>query len=82
MLNKGGKAKLYIPSMLAYGPNPPPGAPFKAYENLIFDVDVLDVTEPEKAAPMMPPGMRHPSVPDPRTAPAPSRSNSGKPAQK
>jgi FKBP-type peptidyl-prolyl cis-trans isomerase len=82
MLNKGGKAKLYIPSMLAYGPNPPPGAPFKAYENLIFDVDVLDVTEPEKAAPMMPPGMRHPSAPDPRTAPAPAKSNTGKPTQK
>lgn len=50
LLNEGGKAKLYIPSMLAYGPNPPPGAPFKAYENLLFDVEVVDVTEPKPRA--------------------------------
>jgi len=54
LLNKGGKAKLYIPSMLAYGPNPPPGAPFKAYENLMFDVEVIDVTEPQPRAQGMP----------------------------
>lgn len=47
MFNKGGKGKLYIPSMLAYGPNPPPNAPFKAFENLIFDVEVIDVTAPK-----------------------------------
>jgi len=47
LFNKGGKGKLYIPSMLAYGPNPPPGAPFKAFENLIFDVEVVDVTAPK-----------------------------------
>jgi FKBP-type peptidyl-prolyl cis-trans isomerase FkpA len=59
LLNKGGKAKLYIPSMLAYGPNPPQGSPFKAYENLIFEVEVLDVTtpEPRPAMPMRRPGM-------------------------
>lgn len=59
LLNKGGKAKLYIPSMLAYGPNPPPGSPFKAYENLIFEVEVLDVTtpEPRPAMPARRPGM-------------------------
>lgn len=54
LLNKGGKAKLYIPSMLAYGPNPPPGAPFKAYENLMFDVEVIDVTEPQPRSQRMP----------------------------
>jgi FKBP-type peptidyl-prolyl cis-trans isomerase FkpA len=48
LLNKGGKARMYIPSMLAYGPNAPQGAPFKAYENLIFDVEVIDVTDPPK----------------------------------
>jgi FKBP-type peptidyl-prolyl cis-trans isomerase len=46
LLNKGGKARMFVPSMLAYGPNAPQGAPFKAYENLIFDVEVVDVTEP------------------------------------
>lgn len=56
LLNKGGKAKLYIPSMMAYGPNPPQGAPFKAYENLIFDVEVVDVTtaQPRPQMPMRP----------------------------
>lgn len=48
LLNKGGKARMYIPSMLAYGPNVPQGAPFKAYENLIFDVEVVDVTDAPK----------------------------------
>ena len=72
LLNKGGKAKLYIPSMLAYGPNPPPGAPFKAYENLIFDVNVLDVTVPEQRAPQMPP--MHPrQAPGARPGSAPAQ---------
>lgn len=66
LFNKGGKGRLYIPSMLAYGPNPPPGAPFKAFENLIFDVEVVDVTDP-KEQPM--PGMHEPPSP-PETAPA------------
>ena len=41
--NKGGKGRLFIPSMLAYGSNPPPGAPFKPFDNLIFEIEVLDV---------------------------------------
>lgn len=45
LFNEGGKGKLYIPSMLAYGGNPPPGAPFKPFENLIFDVEIVDVTD-------------------------------------
>lgn len=45
--NKGGKGRLFIPSMLAYGSNPPPGAPFKPFDNLIFEIEVIDV----KAAP-------------------------------
>jgi FKBP-type peptidyl-prolyl cis-trans isomerase len=45
--NKGGKGRLFIPSMLAYGSNPPPGAPFKPFSNLMFDIEVIDV----KAAP-------------------------------
>jgi FKBP-type peptidyl-prolyl cis-trans isomerase len=48
LLNEGGKARMYVPSMLAYGPNAPQGAPFKAYENLIFDVEVIDVTDAPK----------------------------------
>ncbi len=45
--NKGGKGRLFIPSMLAYGSNPPPGAPFEPFSNLVFDIEVVDV----KAAP-------------------------------
>jgi FKBP-type peptidyl-prolyl cis-trans isomerase FkpA len=60
---KGGKGKLYVPSMLAYGPNVPAGAPFKAFENLIFDVEVIDVTD----APARP--ARRPPVMDPRMQP-------------
>jgi FKBP-type peptidyl-prolyl cis-trans isomerase len=48
LFGKGGKGKLYIPSMLAYGQRVPPNAKFKAFENLIFDVEVIDVTVPEK----------------------------------
>lgn len=54
LFGKGGKGKLYIPSMLAYGANVPPGAKFKAFENLIFDVEVLEVSVPEKRTPGMP----------------------------
>lgn len=50
LFSKGGKGRLYIPSMLAYGPNPPQGAPFKAFDNLIFDVEVVDVTTPAPPA--------------------------------
>jgi len=43
-LKKGGKGKVFVPAVLAYGPNPGPGG--STYENLIFDVEVLDVAEP------------------------------------
>lgn len=53
-LSKGGKAKIFIPSILAYGPrgNAPKIAP---NENLIFDLELLDITntQPSQAAPMM-----------------------------
>lgn len=52
LFRKGGKGKLYIPSMLAYGGNPPQGAPFKPFENLMFDIEVVDVTD----APAQQPG--------------------------
>ena len=52
---KGGKGKLIIPFMLAYGPqgNPPV---IPAYSSLVFDVEVLDVTKPAPETPQdMPP---------------------------
>lgn len=82
MFNKGGKGKLYIPSMLAYGPNPPPGAPFKAFENLIFDIEVLDVTEP-KPRPQGMPGMRNdPRARNPNGQQPPQRNPQGGQAPK
>lgn len=51
---KGGKAKIYIPSMLGYGMQGSPPA-IKAYENLIFEIEVLDIaTAPASNLPMLP----------------------------
>ena len=53
LLSKGGKAKLFIPSMLAYGPQPP-SPEIKPFEHLIFDVEVVDVQDKAPAQPAMP----------------------------
>jgi FKBP-type peptidyl-prolyl cis-trans isomerase len=50
LFKKGGKGTLYIPGVLAYGAEPRPGSPFKSYEALLFDIEVLDV----KDAPVQP----------------------------
>lgn len=44
LFKKGGKGRLYIPSSMAYGKQ---GAPprIKPNENLIFDVEIVDVTD-------------------------------------
>jgi FKBP-type peptidyl-prolyl cis-trans isomerase FkpA len=51
---KGGKGKLLIPAMLAYGPQAQ-GADIPAYSNLIFDIEVTDVKDapPQQMNPMM-----------------------------
>jgi FKBP-type peptidyl-prolyl cis-trans isomerase len=43
LFKKGGKGTLYVPGFLAYGKNPPPGSPFKEFEPMIFDVEIIDV---------------------------------------
>lgn len=49
-LAKGTKATLYIPGTAAYGATPPQGSPFKPFENLIFEVEVVDVADQAPAA--------------------------------
>lgn len=42
----GSKYKLWIPAKLAYGENPPPGAPFGPNATLAFEVELLEIVEP------------------------------------
>ncbi|MBJ2161772.1 MAG: FKBP-type peptidyl-prolyl cis-trans isomerase [Muribaculaceae bacterium] len=43
LIGKGGKATLYIPGELAYGPNGQPSANIGPNEMLVFDVELLEV---------------------------------------
>ena len=58
---KGGKGTLYIPAFLAYDQQLGPGR--TPFENLIFDVEIVDVTDaPPPTAPQMP---QMPTMPTP-----------------
>ena len=46
---KGGKGKFLIPAMLGYGPQAQ-GADIPAFSNLIFDIEVTDVTNMPQAS--------------------------------
>ena len=60
MFGKGGKGRIFIPAMLAYGQNGnPPVIP--AYSNIVFDVEILDVVAPAPAPAQ--PGMQQPPAP-------------------
>jgi len=58
---KGGKGRLLVPAMLAYGPQgSPPVIP--AFTNLVFDIEVADVTIPAPPKqPIMPAQPPHPT---------------------
>ncbi|MGQ0739018.1 MAG: FKBP-type peptidyl-prolyl cis-trans isomerase [Bacteroidota bacterium] len=45
IFNEGGKGTLYIPGFLAYGRNPRPGSPFKPFDALKFDVELVKVSD-------------------------------------
>jgi FKBP-type peptidyl-prolyl cis-trans isomerase FkpA len=47
-LAKGGKAKIFIPSVLAYGPQGS-GDKIKPNEILVFDIELLDITDQQPA---------------------------------
>lgn len=51
---KGGKGKIYVPSMLAYREQGQPGIP--PYSNLIFDVEIKDVKDAPAPAAQQPGG--------------------------
>jgi hypothetical protein len=68
LLKKGSTATLYIPAFLAYDQQIGPGK--KPFENLIFDVKIVDVTDApaENQMPMMPGAQTRPNM---HAAPAP-----------
>ena len=53
---EGGKGTLYVPGFRAYGKNPREGSPFKPFEALIFDIEMLKVSDtmPAEAEPPVP----------------------------
>lgn len=58
-LRKGAKCKIYVPSLLAYGGQP--GTPLiKPYENLMFDIEMVDIKD---KAPAPPTGPQMPTMP-------------------
>lgn len=44
-MKPGSSAKVYIPSMIAYGGNPNPQSGIQPYQNLIFDISIVDVKD-------------------------------------
>ncbi len=70
LFKKGGKGTLYIPAFMAYDAQPGPG--HKPYENLIFEVQIVDVTDAPK--PSQQPAMQ--------TMPMPSRQGQGQMPQR
>jgi FKBP-type peptidyl-prolyl cis-trans isomerase len=48
LFNEGGKGTLYVPGYLAYGKGPGPGG--KPYESLVFDIEVLNVSNTQAEA--------------------------------
>lgn len=54
MLRLGATAKILIPSMLAYGPQPPQGSILKPFDPLVFDLTVTDVKDSAPPPPVFP----------------------------
>jgi FKBP-type peptidyl-prolyl cis-trans isomerase FkpA len=54
LFQKGGKGTLYVPGFLAYGANPNPGSPFKPFQALTFDVEMMEVSDTMLAQPAQP----------------------------
>ncbi|WP_336514319.1 FKBP-type peptidyl-prolyl cis-trans isomerase [Pollutibacter soli] len=50
VFNQGGKGRIFVPSLLAYGPQGSPPS-IKPNENLIFDIEVVDVKDAPQRQP-------------------------------
>lgn len=67
-LRNGTSARLYVPSMLGYGANPPRGSAIKPFENLVFEIKVVDVKD-QAPPPPPPPAQQqgpNPDMPQPK----------------
>jgi FKBP-type peptidyl-prolyl cis-trans isomerase FkpA len=53
LLKKGGKGKIYVPSLLGYGGQPTTPL-IKPYEHLIFDIELVDIKDKAPAQPTGP----------------------------
>jgi FKBP-type peptidyl-prolyl cis-trans isomerase len=71
LVGKGGKARIYIPSALAYGKRGSPPT-IEPNENLIFEIEVVDIKQAPKPQPM--PNFNDPNKP---TTGDTSKSSSG-----
>jgi FKBP-type peptidyl-prolyl cis-trans isomerase FkpA len=61
LFKKGDKVKLFIPSMMGYGPQGAGGGVIKPFANLIFEVEIVDVKDavPQPAFPKgLPPALQ------------------------
>lgn len=47
LMRLGGSARVYIPSMLAYGSSPDPSSGIMPFENLVFDITIVDIKDKE-----------------------------------
>lgn len=45
LMSEGAKYRLWIPSELGYGENPPPGSPIEPGSLLVFDIELISVLE-------------------------------------
>ncbi len=45
LMSKGSKYQFWIPAALAYGEQPPPGAPIPPNATLVFEVELLDINK-------------------------------------
>lgn len=71
LVGEGGKIRLFIPSELGYGMNPPPGSKIGPGSMLQFDVEVVDVVKPPKASEPAFMGSKRPNTPPPTNIPPP-----------